>query len=308
MQAVALGFVPRNQCPVCRSSDLVDHLVLDGIRTAICAECGFMFTRDLRTSAEIQEQYVRGYNDRRQLDGQRVNARVNLNLLRRFIGDLSDKLILDIGSGYGAFLQQAKDAGACGVVGVELSEGERAYSINKLKIRTYMNMHDIPNEEKFDIITLFEVIEHIAEPFEFLSAACERLTVGGSLIVGTDNFSSDVVKLLGDKFPKWIPHEHISLFTGETLSSVVQKIHGLKITNRRSFTSWELLLRQVMFKATAGRRGGKSFSLQAEQSAELGKPFRFFAARLALNSLWFDLMSRRNLHGEMMYIHAIKVE
>ncbi|MGG6499494.1 UNVERIFIED_CONTAM: class I SAM-dependent methyltransferase, partial [Bacteroidetes bacterium 56_B9] len=76
------------------------------------------------------------------------------------------------------------------------------------------------------VITLFEVIEHIPAPREFIQKLCKHLKAGGSLVVGTDNFVSNVVNVLGDRFPKWIPHEHVSFFTPETLRRTLEDAGG----------------------------------------------------------------------------------
>src|SRR4051812_2165471 len=104
MNAADRGFKVRSCCPICKSVDLSNHLTFDGIRTATCNTCGFMFSRDIRSSLDIEKFYVEGYHDKRHMDGQRVNAKVNADLLRTFVPDLTEKSLLDIGSGYGFFL------------------------------------------------------------------------------------------------------------------------------------------------------------------------------------------------------------
>jgi 2-polyprenyl-3-methyl-5-hydroxy-6-metoxy-1,4-benzoquinol methylase len=265
-----------------------------------------MFTRDIRSPEDIHQYYVAGYDDKRQLDGQTVNAAVNRKLLSLFALDLQGKSLLDVGSGYGMFLAQALDAGAQRVVGVELSDAERRYSLQELRLETYRDFSEFKVDDQFDVITLFEVIEHIPEPREFIASVAKYLKTSGSLIVGTDNFDCDVVKVLGDRFPKWIPHQHISLFTSASLRSTLEKISCLNIVGVASFTPWELLARKIVFKATGGRHGGKIFNLQAEETQETSRGYQFFALRRAFNGAWFKMTTRPNLNGEMMYVHAIK--
>jgi len=285
---------------------MLDHFVFDGIRTAICKECRFTFTRDIRSHAEIEQQYILGYDDKRQMDGQTVNAVVNYQLLRRFVPDWSKKSILDVGSGYGLFLNETRKGGVQRAVGVELSDAEREFSTRQLNIETYRKLSELPKNERFDIITLFEVIEHTPQPGEVVDAACSHLKSGGSLIIGTDNFESEVVKVLGDRFPKWIPHQHISLFAPHSLRTLVNQVGGLQIVGARSFTPWELRARQIIYLTTKGRFGGQKFSLQTAESQEKGRRYNCFALRLALNGYWFKWTNRQDLNGAMMYLHARK--
>jgi 2-polyprenyl-3-methyl-5-hydroxy-6-metoxy-1,4-benzoquinol methylase len=304
-QAVA-AFRPRSRCPLCQSPDVNGYLSLDGIRIASCAACGFMFSQDTLAAAEIDQFYIDGYHDRRHMDGQRVNASINIQLLRSFCPDLSGKSLLDVGSGYGFFLDRLRNSGVRRTAGVELSQAQRQYSVNRLQLETHGQLDELSGNDRFDIITIFEVIEHIPAPYEFIQNICEHLLPGGSLIIGTDNFASDVVTALGERFPKWIPHEHVSFFTPKTLTEMLAKSRKLTFSGARSFTPWELLLRKLVFRATSGRKGGKSYSYRAERNSDGDRGYRFFALRLAANGAWFRLTHRPDLDGEMMYVHMVK--
>lgn len=306
MNLHAPEFHARNKCPLCHAGELPDHLVLDHIRIASCRACGFMFSRDTLPSLDIDQFYIDGYHDQRHMDGQRVNATTNVELLHYFCPDLARRSLLDIGSGYGFLLDKIRSGGADRVAGVELSNAQRDYSIRKLKLETHGQIDDLSPDDKFDVVTAFEVIEHIPAPREFIVRACEHLKVGGSLIIGTDNFASDVVNALGRQFPKWIPHEHVSFFTSTTLKQMLEGCGTLKLAGVRSYTPWELLLRQFVFRATSGRRGGKTYSYETERSADNGRGYRYFSVRLTINRVWFKIANRANLDGEMMYIHMIK--
>jgi 2-polyprenyl-3-methyl-5-hydroxy-6-metoxy-1,4-benzoquinol methylase len=299
-------FRPRNRCPLCNSTELTDVLVLDGLRIARCNACEFMLSRDILAPEAIDQFYVDGYHDQRHMDGQRVNASINVELLRSLSLDPAGKSLLDVGSGFGFLLDKLRHRKASRLAGAELSRAQRAYSIDKLHLETFGQLDELSDQDQFDIITIFEVIEHIPEPLEFIQGVCKHLRKGGSLVVGTDNFTSDVVKVLGDRFPKWIPHEHVSFFTPSSLKSMLLRCDGLTFAAARSFTPWELLARKLAFQATSGRKGGKSYSYQSERDDHGGAGYRFFALRHAANRSWFKLTQRPDLSGEMMYIHMVK--
>ena len=79
-----------NECPLCGSRNLGDHLVLDGIRIAVCNMCGFIFTRDRFSDSEINQFYSDEYNSLRHIQGQRVNTTVNVGVLRSFYPNLAE--------------------------------------------------------------------------------------------------------------------------------------------------------------------------------------------------------------------------
>jgi 2-polyprenyl-3-methyl-5-hydroxy-6-metoxy-1,4-benzoquinol methylase len=299
-------FRPRERCPLCSGEDLSDFRVLDGLRIARCNACQFMFSRDVLAPEAIDQFYVDGYHDQRHMDGQRVNASINLELIRSLSFDLAGKSVLDVGSGYGFFLDKLRHSKASRLAGVELSRAQRTYSTDTLHLEIFGQLHELSDKDQFDIITIFEVIEHIPEPLQFIQAVCRHLKKGGSLVVGTDNFTSDVVNVLADGFPKWIPHEHVSFFTPSSLKAMLLQCDGLTFDAARSFTPWELLLRKLAFQATFGRKGGKSYSYQAERRGHDNAGYRFFPLRLAVNRSWFKLTRQANLNGEMMYIRMTK--
>lgn len=160
--------------------------------------------------------------------------------------------------------------------------------------------------EQFDIIMLFEVIEHIPEPAEFIQSILPVLKPGGSLIVGTDNFTSAAVQTLAAGFPKWIPHEHVSFFSPQTLTALLARSPDLRLVDTRSFTTWEMLARSLLCRLTSGRRGGVVYDYEADQRQDAQRKYRLFTLRLAINQLWFRLAHRRDLGGAMMYLHMRK--
>jgi 2-polyprenyl-3-methyl-5-hydroxy-6-metoxy-1,4-benzoquinol methylase len=299
-------FRPRDRCPLCNASELADFLILDGLRIARCTLCDFMFSRDVLAPEAIDQFYVDGYNDQRHMDGQRVNASINVELLRSLQIDVAEKSLLDVGSGYGFFLDKLRWSKAARLAGVELSSAQRSYSDRVLRLQTFGQLEQLTGQDQFDIITAFEVIEHIPEPLQFIRAVCGHLKPGGSLVIGTDNFTSNVVTVMSESFPKWIPHEHVSFFSPGPLKTMLLRCNGLTFNAARSFTPWELLLQKLAFQATSGRKGGKSYCYQAERDVHSQAGYRLFQLRHAANRSWFKLTQRPDLNGEMMYIHMVK--
>jgi 2-polyprenyl-3-methyl-5-hydroxy-6-metoxy-1,4-benzoquinol methylase len=104
--------------------------------------------------------------------------------------DLSSSALLDVGCSNGAFLWIAAQLGM-DAQGVEPGETPaRQAQARGLQVhRGYLEKLDLP-EDGFDIVTLFEVIEHLKNPIA-LVAACHRvLRPGGVLVIGTGNTDS----------------------------------------------------------------------------------------------------------------------
>jgi 2-polyprenyl-3-methyl-5-hydroxy-6-metoxy-1,4-benzoquinol methylase len=296
--------VRRPACALCGSSRARDTVrELDGFPIARCLDCSFSQVDEILSDYDLNNYYERGYGGLRQRQGQEVNALVNLSLLRHTGLQLRGRRLLDIGCGYGFLLHHASRDGLRGS-GVELAVSEVDFARTRLGLDVHTSLNSISG--KFDLVTLFEVIEHIASPNEFLAQVTHYVAPGGYLCIATDNFESSIVRRMGDRFPKWIPHQHISLFSGSTIRALFKSV-GFEVVFARSFTPWELMVQQLAFALTNGRKGGSQFRLNEEMRSENERPFMLFRLRKLLNPLWMRLTLSRELDGEMMFLVARKL-
>lgn len=127
---------------------------------------------------------------------------------------LDGKKALDIGCGGGLFLSKLKAEGAT-VTGVELSDTRAYYSKAKYGFdvikRTIEDEYWNAFQESFDIVTLWDVIEHVNYPLATLQAAASLLKPGGILLIDTPcrdafyhRFGEFTYMLSGGKFPTFL--------------------------------------------------------------------------------------------------------
>ncbi len=98
--------------------------------------------------------------------------------------------VVDVGPGLGTFLRVARDRG-WHVEGVELSAFASEFIRRTHQIEVFTG--DLPvfaerTGDRFDLITFWDSIEHVAQPLEVLQAARQLLRPGGYLVIATDNF------------------------------------------------------------------------------------------------------------------------
>jgi 2-polyprenyl-6-hydroxyphenyl methylase/3-demethylubiquinone-9 3-methyltransferase len=102
--------------------------------------------------------------------------------------DFSNARILDIGCGGGLFLERARARGAT-VIGIELSDTRAHYTRTKWGIevvkRPIEDSYWRSMESTFDVVTLWDVIEHVNWPIATLCAASRMLRSGGVLLIDT---------------------------------------------------------------------------------------------------------------------------
>lgn len=139
---------------------------------------------------------------------------------------LENRSVLDFGCGNGGFLLRAKTA-ASRIAGIELEERLQPY-FKKKGLTVYTGIDKV--KEEYDIITLFHVLEHIADPIDMLGRLLEKLGSGGSIIVEVPNANDALLTLYENepfsKFTYWSPH--LFLYTSSTLDMLAGKA-GLKV-------------------------------------------------------------------------------
>lgn len=105
--------------------------------------------------------------------------------------------VLDIGCGYGFFLQEMKSRG-WQVEGVEVSAAGRDYTRGQGDIHAHaepLEKLGLP-KSSFDVVTLFYVIEHVLDPLSVLREVKRILTPGGLILLRWPH-STPIVKILG---------------------------------------------------------------------------------------------------------------
>jgi 2-polyprenyl-3-methyl-5-hydroxy-6-metoxy-1,4-benzoquinol methylase len=138
-------------------------------------------------------------------------------------GLLKNKKILDFGCGWGGFLK--KTIKAKSLSGIELRKECISYiKENIKKIQISDNLNNL--NEKYDIITMFHVLEHIPYQIKILKALKKKLTKNGKIIIEVPSANDFLLKLKEfKKFTFW--SEHLILHTEKSLKKLLV-ISGFK--------------------------------------------------------------------------------
>ena len=215
----------RRPCPLCagRSGRPVWHE--DGYSYARCASCSGVFTdideptyqegRHNAWDEPVPDPDALGfYGDARRA--------AHDAFLERFEPQRGCRL-LDVGCGLGFFLERARSRG-WDVHGCEPSPSWAALAQKRLgePSITRGNVEDVPRAEgRFDLITAWDVVEHLFDPVPFLAAMQQRLAPGGRLFLRTPNLDYVLpvyrLRRLAGHEVELGPLNHVVYFTVRTM-------------------------------------------------------------------------------------------
>lgn len=207
-------------CAICESSNLVKSKTYMHAYLVKCTNCNFVFTQKKPTIDELSNHYANypRYNQLSLITEKRYNE-----LLDQFEPYRKTNNIIDLGCSNGLFLECAKKRG-WNVYGTEFSEDCITYCKNKGI--TVFKSNQLPSELfelNFDVVTSFEVIEHINTPNEEIQLVKSLLRNGGAFYFTTPNFNSISRYLLKDKWNIVEYPEHLSYFTAKTIDRLLIK-------------------------------------------------------------------------------------
>jgi 2-polyprenyl-3-methyl-5-hydroxy-6-metoxy-1,4-benzoquinol methylase len=206
-------------CLLCSSSNLKILNRYKFAHLCKCSSCGFVFAQKIPSVDELEEHYKK-YTRNDYLSP--ITIKRYNEILDSFESYRKTNKIIDVGCGVGYFLEEAKKRG-WDVYGTEYTDQAIEICMKK-GISMQKGIFSSNNYEKnsFDIITSFEVIEHINNPIEEISNFNKILRQGGLLYLTTPNFNSIERFILKDRYNVICYPEHLSYYTKSTLGKLMK--------------------------------------------------------------------------------------
>ncbi len=132
---------------------------------------------------------------------------------------------LDIGCGNGRFLNYLSKFGDFDLCGTELqgNSANRATQYNQINLKVGMLEKDDFQRNKFDVITMFHVFEHLSEPKKMLEIVTDIIKENGVLIISMPDIGSWQSRLFKGKWYHLDPPRHLVFFEREALKNIIKK-------------------------------------------------------------------------------------
>jgi 2-polyprenyl-3-methyl-5-hydroxy-6-metoxy-1,4-benzoquinol methylase len=235
---------PAQTCSLCGSGSRL-LAELDGRNLRVCEGCGLVFTDvssmktppgELYSSDYFEETHRFFAEDARKVKRYAWGLKKLAELGKR------EGRLLDVGCGTGDFLKVAREQGWQGE-GVEISPwaSEKARG-RGLKVTTGI-LDDLPDDPVYDVVTLWDVIEHVEDPSAVIGKCRRMLRPGGFILVLTVNedgfipqLSLFLHRLSGGKMTTPVamihPIHHVNHFSARHLAGLLRN-HGFEVLIER---------------------------------------------------------------------------
>lgn len=215
------------KCPVCVSPAQSDNITLGGFAIFRCVHCGLRFAPD---AFRVNTNYDSVYELDSYIETQIRPIREERNkLVFTEIGTYQcffknvrlapGHTLLDVGCGVGRFLHGAHLKG-WQVEGIDISA--KAIAIGQKFAPFSMSVNTLENiaesGRRFDVVTLFEVLEHLSDPCVILRKAQKVLKPSGAVFCTVPNWDCSVVQHAVE--PAWVPPVHLMFYKEESLSAL----------------------------------------------------------------------------------------
>jgi len=153
--------------------------------------------------------------------------------------------ILDLGCSYGYFLEVAKEFG-WDAVGLEPNASIYQYLRKRFsKSQVYnFTLERGRFRDEFDLVTYWDVLEHIGDPKRELALVHRALRKDGYLLVHCPNKGSLGALISGPKWGWWSPPDHLYHFTPESLRRLIER-SGFRVVFLKTSNTEEEIVRGI---------------------------------------------------------------
>ncbi len=198
-----------------------------------CERCGLVYTNPRPDSCDLLESYeaVEDPLYIQEREGRVLTFTHHLVPLEKITGPAMGRKLLDVGCYTGVFLDIAS-ANGWDAWGIDPSrwavEQARARGLNTLE--GTLESADFP-ANFFDVVTMWDVFEHLTNPAQTLRRAWRVLQPGGLLVIHTMDIDSLFARVMAGRWP-WLMEMHIYYFSRRTLRAMLEK-NGFRVVSIR---------------------------------------------------------------------------
>lgn len=219
------------ECPICESPQSTSHYLVKGCDIVECRHCSMIYVptpapefasayNDSIKSKPIESGSF--YNYRSEISSHLITFKARLEESEKILAQKGR--LLDVGCALGHLGEAAKRRG-WDVYVTDVSEYAVLESREQFHLNAFISGPDkLPVlTGKFNLVTLYNVVEHLSHPLDLLKEISRTLANDGLLHVTTPNSCSWSARIMGKHWFHLKPSENFLYFTPETLHSVLER-------------------------------------------------------------------------------------
>ncbi len=196
-----------------------------------CGACGLLFQEPRPSEAQLLAAY--GEVEDPIYLAEKENRLLTFRRAARLLGEARGRRLLDVGAYCGFFVEVARERGF-EAEGIELSRWAAGQARARgLAVHNETIAERAARGARYDVVTMWDVVEHLAEPRRDLELAARLLRPGGRLVLSTIDAGSRVARWLGPRWP-WLMDMHLFYFDRENLPALLESV-GFRVVARRDY-------------------------------------------------------------------------
>ncbi len=220
---------------ICGSENFSSEFVKNQIRVKSCEKCGILHQSLNITPNEYQNWYNEydeykkkcntvPYVERYQHDFE--IAKIRVNVYQKILENSFQPPLLDIGAANNAFVDYCNQIHMPSI-GIDIRNIVKNAKTffqgdvlsHQFQAKLIKHLRNILGVEKFSVITLHDVLEHVIDPVTFLKASSRLLKNQGIYIIDVPNFYHD------RGLHHWRPIEHLWFFTKNDMEKMLVNLN-----------------------------------------------------------------------------------
>jgi 2-polyprenyl-3-methyl-5-hydroxy-6-metoxy-1,4-benzoquinol methylase len=232
--------VEKPVCELCGKERIAPLFKKDGFQIVKCRDCSFCFVYPQENHQNIAERYdsesyfntefVQKFGYGNYIHDHYLAELWFKQLLERIYRfSPPPGLLLDVGCALGYFLAQAHTSG-WEVQGLERSQFAVQYAQNQFQLNIHHGTleNNQLQEHEYDIVTMFDVLEHVLDINIALKEITRLVKQGGLLVLTTPNEGGLSRKIMRKYWFHFKPYEHTYYFSEHSLRQFLEK-YGFEV-------------------------------------------------------------------------------
>jgi 2-polyprenyl-3-methyl-5-hydroxy-6-metoxy-1,4-benzoquinol methylase len=218
-------------CPVCQNRLFRKRFVKKGRNFWRCTRCGLEMQHPLPSPEELEQYYDESYSSglyktfTEARDMKVATAQQRLKEIEQFT---TPGHWLDVGCSNGIFVEIAQ-GDEIRAEGIDISK----VAVDEARQRGldvfHSSIEDFNPGYTYDLVTAFDVLEHVLDPLEFLLLVHRLLSPLGKIVLSVPNQNSLICKIMGKNWYFYIPEEHLHYFNPFTIKQLLLRTGFTKV-------------------------------------------------------------------------------